>query len=297
MLGIVHLSLFILSGCAPSYKPIYMSQEEFQKNFGNTFISTCVRQCSGGNFKSLYDAKNWYGLAYAEYTTGSYDDLGFYYMGLAAENLNFKEMSQKYYEAALRNSGKSGCGTKSSGCDGFSFPADIYTKLDKFAQQQGHPNYQAKLASDKAALDADLKKRAAAIAEDERKQRAQMQAAKDAEAKRKASLPKPDINQIAKCAGYLYGYTKINNPLSETNKRLIQEANDFLNLFEDIKDRSPIAVKAMNIGNGLGQTYFATAQNGNMANVYLVQNMRNVINNECAEYGHRFGVETIKLVN
>jgi len=188
-LCIAFLFLLLLGGCAPSYKPIYMSQEEFQKSFGNTFISTCVRQCGGGNFKSLYEAKNWYGLAYAEYTAGSYDDLGFYYMGIAAENLNFKEMSQKYYEASLRNSGKSGCGTKPSGCDGFSFPADIYTKLDKFSQQQGYANYQAKLASEKAVIDADLKKRAALIAEEERKDRIQAQAAKDAEVKRQAAQP------------------------------------------------------------------------------------------------------------
>ena len=183
-LYIACLLLFLLGACAPSYRPIYMSKDEFQKSFGKNFITTCVRYCSGSNFKSLYDEKNWYGLAYAEYTTGSHDDLGYYYMGVAAENLNFQEMSQKYYEAALSNSGKAGCGTKSTGCDGFNFPSDIYTKLDKFAQQQGHPNYQAKLSAEKAVVDADLKKRAAQMAEEERKARLQSQAAKDAEIKR-----------------------------------------------------------------------------------------------------------------
>lgn len=118
----------------------------------------------------------------------------------------------------------------------------------------------------------------------------------DDEAKRKASLPKPDENIIAKCSGYLYGYTKFNTPLSGTNQRLVQEANDLLDLIA-MPARSAIATRALSIGNGLGETYFDTAQNGNMAHVYFIQNVKNVINNECAEYGKKYGIETVKLVN
>ena len=101
--------------------------------------------------------------------------------------------------------------------------------------------------------------------------------------KNKLSLPRPDINTIVKCAGYLQGYIKASGN-GRTNTRLAQEANDFLELAGQLPNRAPVDIKAQNLANNLSQTYFSlVSHNQNMAYLQFTQNMQNVINKECVD--------------
>jgi hypothetical protein len=119
-----------------------------------------------------------------------------------------------------------------------------------------------------------------------------------AESYRKKGLPSPDIKIIEKCAGHLYGYTKISSPIGETRKILVEEANNFLDLLGGLEKRRPAAVKAVNIGEQISVTYFSLASQNRGAEVgILVRQIKNIINLECAEYGANYGIKTYLLPN
>jgi TPR repeat protein len=118
------------------------------------------------------------------------------------------------------------------------------------------------------------------------------------EAERIKRLPYPDIKIIEKCAGHLYGYTKISSPIGETRKILVEEANNFLDLLGGLEKRRPAAVKAVNIGEQISVTYFSLASQNRGAEVgILVRQIKNIINLECAEYGANYGIKTYLLPN
>jgi hypothetical protein len=118
------------------------------------------------------------------------------------------------------------------------------------------------------------------------------------EAERKKNLPYPDIKIIEKCAGNLYGYTKISSPIGETRQILVEEANNFLDLLGGLEKRRPAAVKAVNIGEQISVTYFSLASQNRGAEVgILVRQIKNIINSECAEYGANYGIKTYLLPN
>jgi len=117
----------------------------------------------------------------------------------------------------------------------------------------------------------------------------------EAEIKRKANLPKPDLNILAKCAGNIYGFTKISFN-ERGNGGLIKEANAFIDLPSDTPDKFKVSAKAVEIANAIERFYYANAQNGNLANVYYIDQVKKIINKECVEFGNQYGIETFQIL-
>ena len=130
------------------------------------------------------------------------------------------------------------------------------------------------------------------------KEKVSIQVSKEHEHKafyEKKGLPKPSFDQITKCAGYLYGFTKLNTAYTGSIERLLQEANDFLDLAGGLLDSDTLASKAIEIGDNLSQSYVESGEFRNIDNVYYVMNVKNMINIECANYGEKYGIETVKV--
>jgi len=130
------------------------------------------------------------------------------------------------------------------------------------------------------------------------KEKVLIQASKEHEHKafyEKKGLPKPSFEQITKCAGYLYGFTKLNTAFTGSIERLLEEANDFLDLAGGLHDSDKLASKAIEIGDNLSQGYVESGEFRNIDNAYYVMNVKNMINIECANFGEKYGIETVKV--
>lgn len=110
-----------LQGCAAggahSISGQRLSQDQVIESFqsGNLRL-TCDTACSGSwggkraIAKSRYNNELWYDLVYLVTTVGFRADQTYYYLGRAAEGLNFPDAASTYYRLALSNQYK---------CDGF----------------------------------------------------------------------------------------------------------------------------------------------------------------------------------
>lgn len=89
-------------------QPLVFYSPEFEKFQAGTLELTCKSECATpfllkqGTFKELYNAKNWRGLAMETIKVGYRFDLSYYYLGAAAQGLNFGEASRKYFDEAVK---------------------------------------------------------------------------------------------------------------------------------------------------------------------------------------------------
>lgn len=90
--------------------------------------------------KSLYDAQDWRALAAAVTRIGFEQDLGYFYLGRASEELRFYDAALAYYRTAVHLSTEGDpaarCRGKSDRCDGVTLPADALPRLSIAATQQ-----------------------------------------------------------------------------------------------------------------------------------------------------------------
>lgn len=108
--------------------------------------------------------------------------------------------------------------------------------------------------------------------------------------------PPADENVVAKCVGYLYGFTKFNYSETGSNQYLIEEANNFIKLIPMPQARL-VFNRATNIADSLEQSYYQAAQTGGAVFVGFIQNIKRIINKDCAEYGDKYGITTYLLQN
>ena len=127
----------LLGGCASkgSYTlggaPVTNMLESLEK--GEIRLK-CELSCSGaygGNrrkMKKLYDNELWRDLAFTVSDIGFQSDQSYYYLGRAAEGLGYNDAAITYYKLA-KTAFK--CGGLLNVCDGFVFPRDINSGLNR----------------------------------------------------------------------------------------------------------------------------------------------------------------------
>jgi hypothetical protein len=82
------------------------------------------------NALQLYNSERWNELAGLVLRTGYRNDLTYYYLGRAAEGLNFLPAAQNYYRTSEQLTDSSlGCARGNNSCDGFVFPEAAETRL------------------------------------------------------------------------------------------------------------------------------------------------------------------------
>lgn len=94
---------------------------------------TCGISCSGSwgssrvDLKFLYSQSRWNDIVFVVARIGYGDDLAYFYLGRAAEELGSFDAALTYYQLALKNHTK--CDGLFNICDGFLFPSDINSRI------------------------------------------------------------------------------------------------------------------------------------------------------------------------
>lgn len=121
----------LLTACATG--GVNVADPNFTKDFsaGNLRL-TCTLACAGtaganrSKLTQFYTQGNWLDLAREVAKVGYENEREYFYLGVAAQQLGYKNAARIYYNLALDTKYK--CGSV-QGCDGFTFPRDIQTQL------------------------------------------------------------------------------------------------------------------------------------------------------------------------
>ena len=140
--GILAFMGILLTGCAdkiPIMTPEIQSQLITQVKSGDAVLD-CEAACYWAWIHKGHDdlavlnaAENWEGLATRTLQIGRQIDLGYFYLGRAAEGLGADEAALKYYRIAgaltTDSNGSRQCAESGNTCNGISLPQDIYPRL------------------------------------------------------------------------------------------------------------------------------------------------------------------------
>lgn len=132
-----------LSGCATSG-----IEKASGGPVGNPYIAfingearlTCGVSCSGAGGaarrteKTFYDTGRWRDLAFEVMRVGFHGDRNYFYLGVAAEGLGYRDAALTYYRIALSGGGYK-CDGLFNNCDGFVFPRDISARVKAIEDQ------------------------------------------------------------------------------------------------------------------------------------------------------------------
>ena len=138
LIGLVCLLLTNCGAQVPNVTP-QIQEQLLQGLVGGQAVLNCKLSCSGTygysrqKFTRLYANGNWAALGTLMMEIGLYEDQSYFYLGRAAEGMGAFEAARKYYQIAAYIAtspdpvGK--CAAPMDICDGFSFPRDIYPRL------------------------------------------------------------------------------------------------------------------------------------------------------------------------
>lgn len=123
------IAVFI-TGCATGGANV--ADPNFMKDFGAGNVRlTCTLACAGSaganrsKLTQLYTQGKWPDLAREVARIGYENEREYFYLGVAAQQLGYKNAARTYYNLALTTQYK--CSIQ--GCDGFVFPRDIQSQL------------------------------------------------------------------------------------------------------------------------------------------------------------------------
>jgi len=133
----------LLSGCTHKYEelPPEQQQARFHDFMTGRIILDCQVSCAGAfgyhrrELASFNTTQNWRALADNVMKIGFNQDLSWYYLGRAAEGLNYLSAARVYYAKAL--SGAPACDSLFDACDGFKFPDEAQKRLDILDRMHG----------------------------------------------------------------------------------------------------------------------------------------------------------------
>jgi hypothetical protein len=141
------LAATAVTGC--TLKNVNVPPDQLMREFqaGQPMLD-CRLDCSGAwgqnrqKVAALYAAGRWQELGLLVMQIGYMDDLSYYYLGLAAENLGYLQAAERYYRIAERLSvTQMACGQGEANvantfgipanlCDGYTFPNVLYPHLE-----------------------------------------------------------------------------------------------------------------------------------------------------------------------
>ncbi|MEJ1962521.1 MAG: hypothetical protein WDO56_13650 [Gammaproteobacteria bacterium] len=146
-----------LSGCPGAIRPESPEEElRMTTDFQNgTVIFDCTIKCSGSyifnqdQIWAFHDNKAWHELAIAVISAGWRQDISYFLLGVAAQQLGYYEPADRYYRmaGALSQSplGSERCGSVPSLCHSIVLPRDLYPRLAAVSRAMRQPRASAPL--------------------------------------------------------------------------------------------------------------------------------------------------------
>jgi clan AA aspartic protease (TIGR02281 family) len=141
-----------LLGCVSQYSDVPSRSDDFilgQFSKGEAQL-TCSLACSMQHgfhrpeFKKLYMARDWRGLAIEVIAIGSMDDQSWYYLGVAAKEMGYRQAAITYFSHSVNISKRrepgDACDRLINNCDGFVFPRDSIAELNDLARADSPPS-------------------------------------------------------------------------------------------------------------------------------------------------------------
>jgi hypothetical protein len=132
------LTLAAMTGC--TMKNANVPPDELMRQFqaGQPMLDCSMEECGLGWMQNRHKAElleatgRWQELALFVMQIGFMDDLTYYYLGRAAQELGYLQAAQRYYRIAERLSvTELGCGNRPSNiCNGHVFPDQLYPHLE-----------------------------------------------------------------------------------------------------------------------------------------------------------------------
>lgn len=146
------IAVSLLSGCATAGIETAGGLQVPDAEIYSTFAQgqarlRCGAACSGAwgyarrNLKQLHDTGAWRELALQVARIGHDSNLGYFYLGRAAEGLGLTEAAKSYYLVA---SGALRCDAFINNCDGFQLPQLINTRLESMERAASIAREQAR---------------------------------------------------------------------------------------------------------------------------------------------------------
>jgi hypothetical protein len=133
-----------LIGCTMQNANVPPAQLMSELQAGQPMLNCSMQECGLGwmnslpNEAALEATGQWQDLALSVMRIGYEDDLSYYYLGRAAENLGYLQAAQKYYRIAEQLSVTDlACATRPGGniCNGYVFPDALYPHLEVVESQ------------------------------------------------------------------------------------------------------------------------------------------------------------------
>jgi len=136
-----------MTGC--TMKNANVPPDELMRQFqaGQPMLNCSMAECGLGwihnlpNEAALEATGRWQDLALSVMRTGYGDDLSYYYLGRAAENLGYLQAAQKYYRIAEQISvTQTACNVAANICNGYVFPDVLYPHLEVVESRLAAPS-------------------------------------------------------------------------------------------------------------------------------------------------------------